>query len=284
MTAPAVVKPGTDLDVWSKLAAPLPSSAISWRQDGKATARDGKYFARFVCYVEAGTVRERLDSVVPGEWDLTLEPLSQVVAAGGEIEPDSAVAFKARLQILGVIREDVGTGKDYKQASTDAFKRAGVRFGIGHELYAFEQNWVEVDGDGKYAKPVEDPQAAYTRRYGSGAKQGATNKAPERDGAAAAAQPTGSGTGAPASPPASTLTDTESVSCPKCGGRMWDNRLTKRNPKAPDYKCQTRSCDGVIWPPKENDSRRPVASGRGNGEDPNSFPGALVDADDDLPF
>jgi hypothetical protein len=31
---------------------------------------------------------------------------------------------------------------------------------------------------------------------------------------------------------------------------MWDNRLTKRNSRAPDYKCQNRSCDGVIWPPK----------------------------------
>jgi hypothetical protein len=31
---------------------------------------------------------------------------------------------------------------------------------------------------------------------------------------------------------------------------MWDNRLTKRNPKAPDYKCRDRSCDGVIWPAK----------------------------------
>ena len=31
---------------------------------------------------------------------------------------------------------------------------------------------------------------------------------------------------------------------------MWDNRLTKRNPKAPDFKCRDRSCDGVIWPQK----------------------------------
>jgi hypothetical protein len=31
---------------------------------------------------------------------------------------------------------------------------------------------------------------------------------------------------------------------------MWDNRLSKRNPKAPDYKCRNRSCDGVIWPAK----------------------------------
>lgn len=43
---------------------------------------------------------------------------------------------------------------------------------------------------------------------------------------------------------------TDEVECPKCGGRMWDNRETKKNPKAPDYKCRDRNCDGVIWPPK----------------------------------
>lgn len=32
---------------------------------------------------------------------------------------------------------------------------------------------------------------------------------------------------------------------------MWDNRITKRNPKAPDWKCRDRSCDGVIWPTNE---------------------------------
>jgi hypothetical protein len=37
---------------------------------------------------------------------------------------------------------------------------------------------------------------------------------------------------------------------------MWDNRLTKRNPKAPDYKCRDRSCDGVIWPPKPTKSEK----------------------------
>lgn len=46
-----------------------------------------------------------------------------------------------------------------------------------------------------------------------------------------------------------TATQTE-VTCPKCGGRMWDNRLDKKNPKAPDFKCRDRSCDGVVWPPK----------------------------------
>src|SRR5690242_1136405 len=105
-------------EVWTALSAPLPQGVISWRQDGKPLTRDGRHFARFVCYIEANTVRERLDSVVPGEWDLTLEllpPLSVDDATDG-----NACSFKARLQVLGVIREDVGHGKDYKQASTDA--------------------------------------------------------------------------------------------------------------------------------------------------------------------
>ena len=47
--------------VWSALAAPVPVGTISWRQDGKPVARDGRHFARFVCYIEANTVRERLE-------------------------------------------------------------------------------------------------------------------------------------------------------------------------------------------------------------------------------
>lgn len=49
---------------------------------------------------------------------------------------------------------------------------------------------------------------------------------------------------------ASTLTDTNAVTCPTCGGQMYDNRVGKTNPKAPDFKCKNRACKGVIWPPK----------------------------------
>jgi len=228
-------------DIWAQLSAPLPDGVISWRQDGRPIQRDGKFFARFVAYIEANTVRERLDGVVPGEWDLTLELLPTLVASDLD-EP--GCSFKARLQILGVIREDVGTGRDYKQAATDAFKRAAVRFGIAHELYAYEQNWVQVDGDGKFAKPVEDPADAYARRLSrrerssdrraNGSAQSASDTADESDDGSKAAT---------VGPRA-----IDEPSCPKCGGRMWDNRLSKRNPKAPDYKCRSRSCDGVVWP------------------------------------
>lgn len=49
----------------------------------------------------------------------------------------------------------------------------------------------------------------------------------------------------------------EGIKCPECGGAMWDNRESKRNPRAPDYKCKKRDCDGAVW----EDSKRsePVA-------------------------
>ena len=223
-------------DIWAQLSAPLPAGVISWRQDGRPVQRDGRYFARFVAYVDANTVRERLDGVVPGEWDLTLELLPTLASDDDE----TTCSFKARLQILGVIREDVGTGRDYKQAATDAFKRAAVRFGIAHELYAYEQNWVQVDGDGKYAHPLEDQADAYARRM---ARKDKKETVMTRDVRVASLADIDENvaTGPLAS---------DEPSCPTCGGRMWDNRLSKRNPKAPDYKCRSRSCDGVIWPPR----------------------------------
>lgn len=46
---------------------------------------------------------------------------------------------------------------------------------------------------------------------------------------------------------------------------MFDNRTTKTNPKAPDFKCRNATkvkdgpgCDGVIWPPKPG-QRSPYA-------------------------
>lgn len=235
-------------DVWARLAAPVAPDTIAWRQDGRPIQRDGRFVARFVAYIEANTVRERLDAVVPGEWDLTLELLPAL--PGASAEDGTACSFKARLQVLGVIREDVGTGRDYKQAATDAFKRAAVRYGVGHELYSYGQNWVELDGDGRFAHPVEDPAAAYARKLARGNGQAERPERVERKVAVAMSNEDGAGDecASATSELAAMLPDIPG--CPKCGGRMWDNRLSKRNPKAPDYKCRDRSCDGVIWPPR----------------------------------
>jgi hypothetical protein len=261
-------------DVWAALAAPLPADTIAWRQDGRPVERDGRFYARFVAYVDANTVRERLDQVVPGEWDLTLDLLPPLPARAGD-EDAAACSFKARLQILGVIREDVGTGRDYKAAATDAFKRAAVRFGIAHELYALEPNWVQVDGDGRWAKPLEEPQAAYARREARAEARAGGRTASRKPSPAAEAPAAGVAPAAQVEVPVPVVVEPEpagaeargdgsgdeSPDCPKCGGRMWDNRLTKRNPKAPDFKCRDRSCDGVVWPPRAAGNGAPSVEG-----------------------
>jgi hypothetical protein len=265
--------------VWTELAAPLPADVVQWRQQGRPTQRGGKWFAPFVAYIDAQFVRDRLDRVAPGEWNLSLKMLPMVHANGDGEALDEPFAFKARLQVLGAIREDVGSGRDYKTASTDAFKRAAVRYGIGHELYTdYEILYVQVDGDGKYAKALEDPAEVYARRQsrGAGVKSAVATETIARQ------QP------APAPAPL----ESDEPSCPKCGGRVWDNRLSKKNPRAPDFKCRNASCDGVIWPPKvplkNTAAERRAAADRALGvppaEDETGFPTALRDQPDSLPF
>lgn len=277
---------GSD-DIWARIAAPLPREAISWRQDGRPVTRDGKNFARFVSYTDAQFVRERLDSVVPGEWNLTLDVLPLSVPADSDGVIDSTpFAFKARLSILGVIREDVGVGRDYKQAATDAFKRAAMRFGVGHELYDMDMLWVQMDGDGKYAKPVEDPQAAYDRKHGSGAKKAGADSPAQQSG-----RPTGTNGGAQAgestpAPSRAAAPAGDVPPCPKCGGRMYDNRAENATRIAagkkarPDFKCAARACAEVIWPAPQ----RKASAKNAEAEPANDVPPWDYEPPDELPF
>lgn len=52
-----------------------------------------------------------------------------------------------------------------------------------------------------------------------------------------------------------------STDCPKCGGPMWDNRERKTNPKAPDFKCRDKGCDGTIWKFKAPPAPNPIPGG-----------------------
>ena len=60
----------------------------------------------------------------------------------------------------------------------------------------------------------------------------------------------------------------DAPACPKCGGEMWDNRANKKNPKAPDFKCKAAGCEGVIWPPRDPNAPRAVATPKGTPDDP----------------
>lgn len=289
---------------WHALAAPVPPDTIMWRQDGKPKAGSNGPYARFVPYIDAGIVRARLDAVAPGRWMTSLTPLPPVDPVDprtGEVLPRQ-YSFACLLSVAGAAREDVGTGDDYKAAATDAFKRAAVRFGVGHELYDMSGINVPMDGDGKYAKPTTAPALVYARKAGlptppsaptalreAGMDALAQNAVRELDMAPHPADEDAA--------PATTPAPTEERACPVCSGRMWDNREGKRNPKAPDFKCRDKSCEGVIWPPR-GASAKPVKAlvaktkaavsmdspKREAESDFEDFPGALQDEVDDLPF
>jgi hypothetical protein len=62
--------------------------------------------------------------------------------------------------------------------------------------------------------------------------------------------------------------------CPKCSSRMWDNRLTKRNTREPDFKCRNPRCDGVLWPGQHKTPPQIIAR---PAKEPNDAP-ATVEA------
>ena len=69
--------------------------------------------------------RDRLDSVVPGEWDMVFENISQRASTN--------YVIKCRVQVLGVIREGVGEDMRPKVAREVAFREACALFGIGRQ-------------------------------------------------------------------------------------------------------------------------------------------------------
>jgi len=73
--------------------------------------------------------------------------------------------------------------------------------------------------------------------------------------------------------------------CPVCGGKMWDDRLSKRNPRAPDFKCRNKpkvmggpGCPGIIWPPREGEQRAgtPARAGGSGGPPASRGPGGAA--------
>ena len=104
--------------------------------------------------------------------------------------------------------------------------------------------WIETTAGTPVSKM--DPQGVgsaitYLRRYSLAAMAGIGQ---EDDDGNAASAPTNS----PAKPKAKPKPSGEEPSCPKCSGPLWDDRLDKRNPKAPDWKCKDKDgCGWAMW-------------------------------------
>ena len=94
-----------------------------------------------LCYIDARDVMERLDAVVgPQGWEDTYEETIK-----GRIICDLSIdygngSFTTKSDGAG----DTGTEGE-KGAISDAFKRAGVKHGIGRYLYGINSGWIDLD-------------------------------------------------------------------------------------------------------------------------------------------
>jgi hypothetical protein len=235
--------------VLAALAQPFDPEAVEFKAG--ATTQD-KARALALAYVDARVYQARLDAVAP-DWrneytreyagDRVIVTCALTVAGVTRQAIGESLQATARHDGSTVIEENAATS-----AEAQAFKRACSAFGLGRYLYSVPQVWAEYDGQRRQFTPAAvqalremlrtgkyEPPAAHN---GNGSAPGASNG----NGAAHY--------GAPAAPNGDDAA-TEEPACPKCGGPMWDNRASKKNPRAPDFKCKKADCDGVIWPAKQ---------------------------------
>ncbi|MDB4893168.1 MAG: superfamily protein [Gemmatimonadetes bacterium] len=117
---------------------------------------------------------------------------------------------------------------------------SAITYGRRYGVSALLALTTEEDDDGNVAT-ASSLNAPALRTAATAALQ--TNAAKEPANAVARSAPATNGVNDP--------------SCPICAGPMWDDRLGKKNPSAPDFKCKNKpkvkggpGCEGVIWPPK----------------------------------
>jgi len=201
-----------------------------------------------LAYVDSRVYQARLDAVAP-DWrneytreyagDRVIVTCALTVAGVTRQAIGESLQASARSDGSTVIEENAATS-----AEAQAFKRACSAFGLGRYLYSVPQVWAEYDAQRRQFTPAAVQALREMLRTGKYEHAtGHNGNGNGGNGNSAAAQ---QGNGAATSDAA-----VDAPACPKCGGAMWDNRVGKKNPKAPDFKCKKSDCDGVIWPAKQ---------------------------------
>lgn len=128
--------------MFKQLKAPFDPSKISWRVG--ATTKD-KSKGMALAYIDARDVMDRLDNVVgEGCWQSEYSHTHPAVCRIG-IKVDGEWVWKSN----GAGDTDVEAEKG---ALSDAFKRAGVLWGIGRYLYDIKSPWVALEAYGRSYK------------------------------------------------------------------------------------------------------------------------------------
>lgn len=135
-------------ELLTALSEPFPEEIIRFRAG--ATNRD-KTKAIALAYADPRAYEDRLNALVPGEWQV-------------EFTPWGEHRIICHLTILGVTRSSTGESGDSNpdiagtSAEAQAFKRACTKFGLGRYLYALPTQWVDYDASTKQLTQTPRPQ------------------------------------------------------------------------------------------------------------------------------
>jgi hypothetical protein len=164
-------------ELFDALAAPFPIECVSWRvgpTNDKSRKPDEPVRGQPLCYIDARTVMDRLDAVCGFDhWQCTYTPgvgTSIVCNIGVRVAGDWI--WKADGAGATDMEADKGT-------LSDAFKRAGVRWGIGRYLYDLKAPWLELEkrGSTTFIKTADHQKLAqlheeFARKAGWGEENG----------------------------------------------------------------------------------------------------------------
>ncbi len=218
-----------------KLRAPFPPSEILWKINART---QDKAKGLVSPYVDARAVQRRLDAIFGWDgWKADYKP----------ILGDGTYAFICRLSVLledgdWLPKEDgadVTLIESTKGGISTALRRAAAAgLGIGRYLYNVPGQWVRLGGDGK---KIEEQPVLPTWAL----PEGTTDPAPQT---AVPLDPDET----PSKEPGPLLGNDGVPLCPKCGGKMKDDRQARRDDMRkgvharPAFMCENSDCGGFI--------------------------------------
>lgn len=157
-------------DYKAALERPFDASEVDWKPQAYTKEKDR---ALAVAYVDARAVGSRLDEVFGYTWSDHYEVIENtdsrlVVECIITVQLEDGNTIQRR-DVGEETADNLGEVSRYKSAYSDAFKRAGVKFGIGRYLYALGGTWEEV---GKYgfSDASKEKLAAIYRKHVGGSK------------------------------------------------------------------------------------------------------------------
>lgn len=134
---------------FNALAAPFPPARVSWRV-GATNADKTKGMA--LAYLDARDFLERLDAVCgPAGWQCEYVDMTNgTMCCRIGIKVDNEWIWKANGG-SNIAESDKADAQEMaaKGGYSDAFKRAGVQWGIGRYLYDLDSPWVAIEQKGR---------------------------------------------------------------------------------------------------------------------------------------